>query len=189
MPSTITSHNRIFSRLEKRLSGDVIRPADARYGVARTLWNAMIDHRPALIAHPRTPEDVATAILCARDTGIEIAIRCGGHSIAGQSMSEGGMTIDLSAMNAVAVDPRSATARVGGGALLNDVGEAATAPHALTMPFGHISHTGVGGFTLGGGTGWVMRRYGLAIDNLRSAELVTADGKVVRASDEENPEK
>jgi FAD/FMN-containing dehydrogenase len=187
MPPTTTSHDRVLPRLEERFSGDVIRPSDPRYGPARTLWNAIVDRRPALIARARTPEDVATAILSARDAELDIAIRCGGHSLPGHSMSEGGITIDLSAMNAVEVDPAAAIGRVGGGALLNDVGEAA-APHALTMPFGHVSHTGVGGLTLGGGIGWVMRRYGLAIDSLRSAELVTAEGKVVRASEDENPD-
>jgi FAD/FMN-containing dehydrogenase len=187
MTSTTTTHDRAMPTLDRRFSGDVIRPSDPRYGAARKLWNAMVDRRPALIARPRTAEDVATAILGARDSGLEIAIRCGGHSVPGHSMSEGGLTLDLSAMNVVSVDPTNATARVGGGALLNDVGEAA-APHALTMPFGHVSHTGVGGLTLGGGIGWVMRRYGLAIDSLRSAELVTADGEVVTASEEENPD-
>jgi FAD/FMN-containing dehydrogenase len=187
MTSTTATHDRVLPNLEERFSGDVIRPSDPRYGAARTLWNAMTDNRPALIVRPRTVADVATAILGARDAGLEIAVRCGGHSLPGHSMAEGGLTLDLSAMNAVSVDPSTATARVGGGALLNDVGEAA-APHALTMPFGHVSHTGVGGLTLGGGIGWVMRRYGLAIDSLRSAEVVTAEGKVVRASEEENPD-
>ena len=187
MTSPTASHARALPTLDERFSGDVIRPSDPRYGAARTVWNGMVDRRPALIARPRTTQDVATAILGARDTGLEIAVRCGGHSLPGHSMSEGGLTLDLSAMNAVSVDPATATARVGGGALLNDVGEAA-APHALTMPFGHVSHTGVGGLTLGGGIGWVMRRYGLAIDSLRSAQLVTAEGKVARASEEENPD-
>jgi FAD/FMN-containing dehydrogenase len=187
MTSTTATHDRVLPSLEERFSGDVIRPPDARYGAARTLWNAMTDNRPALIVRPRTVADVATAILGARDAGLEIAVRCGGHSLPGHSMAEGGLTLDLSAMNAVAVDPSTAIARVGGGALLNDVGEAA-ASHALTMPFGHVSHTGVGGLTLGGGIGWVMRRYGLAIDSLRSAEVVTAEGKVARASEEENPD-
>jgi len=187
MTSTTASPVRALPRLEERFTGDVIRPSDSRYAAARTLWNAMVDRRPALIARPRSAQDVATAILGARDAGFEIAVRSGGHSLPGHSMSEGGMTLDLSGMNAVSVDPATATARVGGGALLNDVGEAG-APHALTMPFGHISHTGVGGLTLGGGIGWVMRRYGLAIDSLRSAELVTAEGKVVRASEEESPD-
>jgi FAD/FMN-containing dehydrogenase len=187
MTTTTTTHDRVLPTLEERFSGDVIRPSDPRYGAARALWNAIVDRKPALIACPRTPEDVATAILSARDAGLEIAIRCGGHSLPGHSMSDGGLTIDLSAMNAVEVDPSTASARVGGGALLNDVGEA-SAPHALTMPFGHISHTGVAGLTLGGGIGWVMRRYGLAVDSLRSAELVTAEGAMVRASEDENPD-
>jgi FAD/FMN-containing dehydrogenase len=187
VPPTTTSHDRALPTLEERFSGDVIRPDDPRYGAARTLWNAIVDRRPALIARPRTPEDVATAILSARDAELDIAIRCGGHSLPGHSMAHGGITIDLSAMNAVEIDPTAATARVGGGALLNDVGEAA-APHALTMPFGHVSHTGVGGLTLGGGIGWVMRRHGLVIDSLRSAELVTAEGELVTANEEENPD-
>ena len=187
MLRTTTSHEGVLPRLDEHFSGDLIRPADPRYGAARTLWNAIVDRRPGLIARPRTPADVATAILSARDADLDIAIRCGGHSLAGHSMSEGGITIDLSAMNAVEVDPAAAIARVGGGALLNDVGEAA-APHALAMPFGHVSHTGVGGLTLGGGIGWVMRRYGLAVDSLRSAELVSAEGELVRASEVENPD-
>jgi FAD/FMN-containing dehydrogenase len=186
MNSTTATH-RPLPTLEERFSGDVIRPTDPRYGVARTLWNAIADRRPALILRPRTVEDVSIAVLSARDAGLEIAVRCGGHSLPGHSMSEGGLTVDLSLMNAVSIDAAKATAHVGGGALLNDVGEAA-APHALAMPFGHVSHTGVGGLTLGGGIGWVMRRYGLAIDSLCSAELVTAEGKVVRASEEENPD-
>jgi len=187
MLRTTTSHEGVLPRLDEHFSGDLIRPADPRYGAARTLWNAIVDRRPGLIARPRTSADVATAILSARDADLDIAIRCGGHSLAGHSMSEGGITIDLSAMNAVEVDPAAAVARVGGGALLNDVGEAA-APHALAMPFGHVSHTGVGGLTLGGGIGWVMRRYGLAVDSLRSAELVSAEGELVRASEVENPD-
>ena len=185
MNLTTTSRERVLPKLHERFAGDVIRPTDPRYAASRQVWNAMVDRRPALIVRPRTAREVATAILAAREGELEIAVRCGGHSLSGQSMSEGGLTLDLSAMRAVSVDPATATARVGGGALLNDVGEAA-APHALTMPFGHISHTGVGGLTLGGGIGGVMRRDGLAIDSLRSVELVTADGEVVRASDEEN---
>jgi FAD/FMN-containing dehydrogenase len=187
MLRTTTGHDAVLPRLEEDFSGDLIRPSDHRYGAARTLWNAIVDRRPALIARPKTPADVAAAILSARDADMDIGIRCGGHSLAGHSIAEGGITIDLSAMNQVEVDPVAATARVGGGALLNDVGEAA-APHALAMPFGHVSHTGVGGLTLGGGIGWVMRRYGLAVDSLRSAELVTAEGDVVTASEAENPD-
>jgi FAD/FMN-containing dehydrogenase len=167
--------------------GDVITPEDERYAAARTVWNAMVDHRPALIVRPRTNKEVAAAICHAREHGLELAVRCGGHSIAGHSMSEGGMTIDLTHMRGVSVDPLTRRARVGGGALLMDVMDASR-HDALAMPIGHVSHTGVGGLTLGGGIGWLMRRDGLAIDSLRSAQVVTADGRVVKASDEENPE-
>jgi FAD/FMN-containing dehydrogenase len=171
--------------LEELLDGRVIRPGDERYGAARTLWNATIDHRPALIVQPRSADEVATAILHARDAGLEIAVRCGGHSMAGHSMADGGMTIDLSALNRVVVDPATRRARAGGGALLMDMATAA-APAGLALPFGHVSHTGIGGLTLGGGIGWIMRKYGLAIDSLRSAEVVTAEGEVLTASEEEN---
>ena len=149
MPSTSANQDHLLPTLEKRFSGEVIRRSNPRYERARALWNAIADRRPELIVRPRTSRDVATAIVTARDADLEIAIRCGGHSLPGHSMAEGGITIDLSAMNAVEVDPAAATARIGGGALLNDVG-VATAPHALAMPFGHVSHTGVGGLTLGG---------------------------------------
>src|SRR5215216_5906781 len=185
--SSITPTLPHLSVLEECFSGDLVRPEDPRYAAARTLWNAAVDNRPAIIARPASEEDVARAILAARDAGLEIAIRCGGHSIAGHSMAEGGMTIDLSLLNSVVVNPAARTVRVGGGALLNDVAEA-TSPQALTIPFGHISHTGVGGFTLGGGIGWVMRRYGLAVDSLRCARLVSAEGKIHVASVDENPD-
>jgi FAD/FMN-containing dehydrogenase len=139
------------------------------------------------IARPRTYAQVADALLRARDEGAEIAVRGGGHSMQGHSMSDGGVTIDLSAMNHVEVDVPGRRARVGGGALLGDVARA-TGPHGLAIPYGHVSHTGVAGLTLGGGIGWITRRYGLAIDRLRAATVVTAEGEVVRASDEEHPD-
>jgi FAD/FMN-containing dehydrogenase len=187
MQTTTSTDDKPLSALDEQLSGEVIRPADPRYRAARAVWNAMIDNRPALIVRPRDGGDVAMTVLAARDAGLEIAVRCGGHSIAGHSMAAAGLTIDLSAMSGVEVDPLTRTARVGGGALLNDVGEAA-GKHALAIPFGHVSHTGVGGFTLGGGMGWLMRRDGLAIDRLRSARMVTAEGEQVVASAEENPD-
>ena len=181
--SPVTSGARPAQALGERLAGRVIRPGDVRYGAARTLWNAMIDHRPALIVQPRSADEVATAILYARDAGLEIGVRGGGHSIAGDSMSDGGMTIDLSALNRVVVDATARRARVGGGALLMDVATAA-APAGLAFPFGHVSHTGIGGLMLGGGIGWIMRKHGLAIDSLHSAELVTAEGWHVEAVDD-----
>ena len=183
----IASGNRAAPGLDERLAGRVIRPDDEHYRAACTLWNATVDHRPAVIVRPRTAHEVATAIFAARDAGLEIAVRCGGHSVSGHSMSDGGMTIDLSAINQVVVDAGARTARVGGGALLMDVAEAA-APAGLAFPFGHVSHTGVGGLTLGGGIGWIMRKHGLAIDSLRSADLVTAEGELVTASETENAE-
>ena len=176
-----------LDNLRRRFGGELITPDDERYGAARRLYNAMVDRRPAVIAQPRTAADVAAAILHARERGLEVAVRGGGHSLPGHSMAEGGMTIDLSAMNAVQVDPAARRAKVGGGALLADLAHG-TSPHALAVPFGHISHTGVGGFTLGGGIGWIMRKHGLALDHVRSLELVSAEGEVVRASDDENPD-
>jgi FAD/FMN-containing dehydrogenase len=176
-----------LARLKRRFEGELITAEDERYGAARRLWNAIPDRRPAVILQPRSARDVAAAILYARERELEIAVRGGGHSIVGHSMSDGGVTIDLSAMNAVEVDASARRARVGGGALLADLATA-TSPHGLVVPFGHISHTGVGGFTLGGGIGWIMRKYGLACDNVRSLELVTAEGELVRASAEDNPD-
>ena len=185
---TATQPDLRLDRLKRRFGGELITPSDERYGAARRLWNAMPDRRPALIVQPRSAREVAAAVVHARDCRLEIAVRGGGHSIVGHSMSEGGMTIDLSAMNAVEVEPAGKRAKVGGGALLGDLASA-TSPHALAAPaFGHISHTGVGGLTLGGGIGWIMRKYGLACDSVRSFELVTAGGELVRASDDENPD-
>jgi FAD/FMN-containing dehydrogenase len=178
---------RALPGLEDSLAGTVLRRGDTNYGAARALWNGLIDHHPAVIAQAQSADDVATALLRGRDAGLEIAVRCGGHSASGQSMSQGGLTIDLSQMNGVEVDPVTGTARVGGGALLMDVAKAGE-PHGLAMPFGTISHTGVGGLTLGGGIGWLMRKYGLALDRLRSLKVVTAEGEQVTASDFENPD-
>ena len=169
------------------LSCEAIEPQDERYEAARALWNGSIDHRPAAIARPRTDAEVVEALLRARDQGADIAVRGGGHSMQGHSMSDGGVTIDLSAINRVEVDAQTRRARVGGGALLGDVARA-TGPYGLAIPYGHVSHTGVAGLTLGGGIGWITRRHGLTIDRLRAARVVTADGDVVRTSDEEHPD-
>jgi FAD/FMN-containing dehydrogenase len=168
-----------------RLTCELIGPSDERYDAARALWNGSVDHRPAAIAHPRSDAEVAEVLLRARDDGLEIAVRGGGHSMQGHSMSDGGLTIDLSTMNRVEVDGAGRRARVGGGALLGDVARAA-GPHGLAIPYGHVSHTGVAGLTLGGGIGWIARRHGLTIDRLLAARVVTAEGEVVRASDEQH---
>jgi FAD/FMN-containing dehydrogenase len=167
---------------------DVLTPASEEYDQARRVYNGAIDSRPALIARPRDAGETARAVLYSREQELPLAVRCGGHSIPGHSTADGGLVVDLAAhMGAVAVDPATRRVRAGGGALLSTLGEAAQT-HALVVPVGHVSNTGVGGLTLGGGTGWLMRRYGLTIDSLRAAEVVLASGEVVRASQEERPD-
>jgi FAD/FMN-containing dehydrogenase len=167
---------------------DVVTPGDPDYEQARRLWNGLIDRRPALIVRPADADEVARAVLHGRAEGLQIAVRCGGHSIPGHSSVDGGLVIDLSAhLGGVAVDAATGRVRVGGGALLGAL-DRATQQYGLVVPSGHVSHTGVGGLTLGGGTGWLMRRHGLTIDSLRSAEVVTADGEILRASAEERPD-
>src|SRR5271165_1822632 len=167
--------------------GTVIRPHEAEYDAARAIWNAMHDRRPALIARPRSAPDVAAAIRHARAEGLLIAVRGGGHSMPGHSVCDDGIVIDLRALNEVRVDPRARTAAIGGGTLLGEV-DRATQQHGLVLPAGVVSHTGAGGLTLGGGVGRLMRRYGLTIDSLLSAEVVTADGEILRASADEHAE-
>jgi len=169
------------------MSGPVIQPPDPGYEEARLVWNANINRRPALIARCESAADVSAAVQFATRQGLEVAVRGGAHSMSGASVVDEGIVIDLSLMNAVSVDPGEKRARVGGGALWQNV-DAATQAHGLAVPGGLISHTGVAGLTLGGGMGWLTRRAGLSIDNLLSAEVVTADGEVCRASEVENPD-
>ena len=166
---------------------EFLRTGDAGYDEARTVWNAMIDRRPAVIARCATTADVAEAVRFGRAEGLEIAVRCGGHNIAGLAVPEGGLMIDLTPMNAVRVDPSAKRAWVQGGAMLGEL-DKASQEYGLATTAGNVSHTGVGGLTLGGGMGWLARRFGLACDNVVSYEVVTADGDVVRASADENPE-
>jgi FAD/FMN-containing dehydrogenase len=167
--------------------GRLVEPADAGYDDARAGWNGAIDRRPAAIAYASDADDVAAAIRAARAAGLAFTVRAGGHSVSGRSVRDGALCIDLRALNAVDVDPERAIVRVGGGALLSEL-DAATQEHGLAVPGGQISHTGVGGLTLGGGIGWLMRHHGLTIDSLRAAEVVLADGEVVRAAADEHPD-
>jgi FAD/FMN-containing dehydrogenase len=168
-------------------SGEVIDSGDPAYDDARRVWNGMIDRRPALVVRPRSSDDVVAAIRFGREQELPIAVRGGGHSIPGFSTVDDGIVVDLSAFGGVHVDPEARTARVGGGALLAELDRAAQA-QGLVCPVGVVGHTGVGGLTLGGGMGRLQRRFGLTIDNLLGVELVTADGRVVRAGEDENPD-
>jgi FAD/FMN-containing dehydrogenase len=171
----------------RRTAGEVVTPDDAMYDDARRLWNAIHDRRPAAIVRPTTPQTVAAAVQFARDHDLEIVVRSGGHSAAGLRGSDGCLEIDLSAMRGVRADPRTRIARANGGALLGELDIAAQA-HGLVCPTGVVGHTGVAGLTLGGGVGRLQRNFGLTIDNLAAVELVTADGRLVRASETEEPE-
>jgi FAD/FMN-containing dehydrogenase len=173
--------------LRDGFAGGVITPGDPVYDEARAVFNGMIDRRPAVIAQCQNVDDVRRAIHFGRHRGLEIAVRGGGHSVAGMAVTDGGIVIDLRRMNRVSVDPGARTVTVEGGATMSHL-DRATQPHGLMTTGGRVSTTGVGGFTLGGGSGWFDRKFGLACDNLVSAELVTADGSVVRATEDENPD-
>jgi FAD/FMN-containing dehydrogenase len=172
-------------KLKGKLKGQVSFPGDAGYEKARIIWNAMIDRHPAGIVHCATGDDVPHAVRFAREHGLEVSIRGGGHNIAGSAVCEGGWMIDLSAMNTVRIDAGKRRAYVGPGATLANFDQAAQ-KHGLATPVGINSTTGISGLTLGGGFGWLTRKYGMTIDNLVSAELVTVEGQKLRLSESEN---
>ena len=167
--------------------GRLINPGDADYNIARAVWNGAIARRPRLIARCIGTADVAAAVRFARDHDLEIAIRGGGHNVAGTAVCDGGIVIDLSGMRAVRVDPAGRTAWVQGGALWGDV-DHETQAQGLATTGGIVSHTGVAGLALGGGVGWLMRKHGLTVDNILAADVVTADGELLRASEDEHPD-
>ncbi|MGH2867726.1 MAG: FAD-binding oxidoreductase [Solirubrobacteraceae bacterium] len=173
--------------LDHRLDGDLLTPGDPRYDESRSVWNAMIDRRPVAIARCANSADVVVAVRFAREQDLEIGVRCGGHNIAGMAVPDGGLMIDLRSMGAVTIDFERRRARVQGGALLGALDRAAQRV-GLTTTAGNVSHTGVGGLTLGGGMGWLARRCGLACDNVVAYTLVTADGEVLHVTAEEHPE-
>ena len=166
---------------------DVIRPEDAEYDELRTVFNSMVDKRPAVIAQCATSDDVIDALAMARSDGYEVAVRAGGHSVAGMCLNDGGLVIDVRPMKRAEVDPGGRTIQAGAGLTWGEF-DRATQAHGLATTGGRVSTTGIAGLTLGGGSGWLERAYGLTCDNLRSVELVTADGTLVTASETEHPD-
>jgi FAD/FMN-containing dehydrogenase len=173
--------------LRAQMAGRVIDESDPDYDAARSVWNGAIDRRPAAIVRCTGPADVAAAIAFGQERGWEVSVRGGGHNSWGAAVAEGGLMIDLSELRAVSVNPDTRRAWCGGGATLADL-DVATQRHGLAVPSGTVSHTGVGGLTLGGGFGWLTRQAGMTVDNVLSAEVVTADGRTLRASASSHPE-
>ncbi len=176
-----------LASFSEAFEGEIVLPGSAGYDAARIVWNGMIDRRPAVVARAAGVEDVRRTVRFAREQDLPIAVRCGGHSLAGFSTCDDGVVLDLSLMRDVHVDPARRTARVAGGTLLSQLDAAAQA-HGLVCPVGVVGHTGVAGLTLGGGMGRLQRHFGFSIDNLRSVELVTADDRVLTVSEDEEPD-
>jgi FAD binding domain/Berberine and berberine like len=183
----MTQLDNAIETLRKGFGGSIVAPADAGYDEHRAVWNAMIDKRPACIARCSTPDDVAAAVQFGREHDIPVAVRGGAHSAAGKGTCDDGIVVDLSPMNTVEVDAGRRTARAGGGTTWGAY-DAATQEAGLATPGGVISTTGIAGLTLGGGFGWLSRRFGLSCDNLLSADVVTADGRTLTCSEDSNAE-
>ncbi len=175
------------SELRARFRGALLHPGEEGYDEARRVWNGAIDRRPLLIARCAGADDVAAAIRFARERGLPVSVRGGGHAVAGHAVVDGGVMIDLSLMKAIRVDPAARTARAAGGVLWGEL-DRATQNHGLATTGGIISHTGIGGLTLGGGLGHLMRKHGLTVDNLRTVDLVTAEGERIRVDARSDPE-
>ncbi|HWK60939.1 MAG TPA: FAD-binding oxidoreductase [Eoetvoesiella sp.] len=176
-----------FTKLKGNLQGEILVPGDTAYDTARVIWNAMIDKRPAAIVRCAATADVIEAVNFARNHKLVLAVRGGGHNIAGSALCDDGIVIDLSSMKAAAIQPDKQRATVEGGATLADFDAAAQA-HGLATPLGINSTTGVAGLTLGGGFGWLSRKYGMTVDNLESTEVVTASGEVLQADTAQHPD-
>lgn len=174
-----------LNTLKSKLQGQLVLPDDPDYDEVREIWNAMIDRKPALIVRCQSSQDAAEALAVARDNNMLISIRGGGHNIAGNAVCDGGMMIDLSLMKDIVIDTAKGIAHVGPGCTLGDF-DAEAQKHGLATPLGINSTTGVAGLTLGGGFGWLSRKYGMTVDNLLAAEVLLADGRLVRASETEN---
>jgi FAD/FMN-containing dehydrogenase len=183
----MTTEARSSDALRAQIAGSVLSPSDGGYEDARRVHNGLIDRRPALVARCSGTADVQAAVRFGRERGLEIAVRGGGHNVAGNAVCDGGLMIDLSAMRGVHVDPRARRARAQGGATWGDYNRE-TQVYGLASTGGVVSTTGVGGLTLGGGLGWLMGKHGMAVDSLVAVELVTATGEVVRASADEHPD-
>lgn len=184
MTQTLEAHIRTF---RDHFAGKVFTPTDKDYDKARSIWNGSIDRRPTLVARCFTPADVADALRFAQEQSLDISVRGGGHGFSGASVRSEALMIDLSQQNLITVDPEAKRVRCGGGATLAQM-DAATQEHGLAAPGGTVSHTGIGGLTLGGGFGWLTRKAGLSCDNVVSADVVTADGAIVHASADEHPD-
>ena len=176
-----------IAKLRSALRGDLIRPGDDGYDAARTVFNAMIDRRPSLIVRPTGVADVVAAVTFARDQDVLLAVRGGGHNVTGYAVCDGGLVIDLSSMKGIRVDAAQRSVRAEGGVTWGEF-DRATQAHGLACTGGEVSTTGIAGLTLGGGLGWLMGKYGLACDNLLAVDVVTAEGKSLRASALENPD-